>query len=71
MQTLFLKQPITLQKELILYHEELDSLEDFRLISVFKISIWNIRNLIKYQKIEITNDFFKNLFKKNLIKYSC
>ena len=68
---MFLKQPITLQKELILYHEELDSLEDFRLISVFKISIWNIRNLIKYQKIEISNDFFKNLFKKNLIKYSC
>ena len=63
---MFKKQTITLKKELILYHEGLEEFIDFRLISVFKKTIWIIRNHNKYQNIKISDNNFINLFKKNL-----
>ena len=67
---MFKKQTVTVKKELILYHEDLEEFIDFRLISVFKKTIWFFRNHIKYQNIKISDDYFISLFRKNLRIYN-
>ena len=65
-----INKKIDLSNESIYYHIGLNELEDVKLISAFKISIWKLRNLIKFQKIKFETAVFSRIFNKSYFNLS-
>ena len=64
----FKNKIVNYEKNSIIYHLNLDY-EQSKLMSIFKLSIWKLRNLIKNSYAKLNLNCFKNILFSNKIKY--
>ena len=65
----FFKNRITsYERNSVLYHINLEH-ETSKLMSIFKLSVWRLRNLIKNNPTVYNINIFKNMLYANKIKY--